>query len=105
MTHDELLQVIRQAARDGVTELDLSGNELKELPAEIGQLTQLEKLTLGKFDEQTFQSVGNQLSSLPAEIGQLQNLSQLYLSHNQLSSLPAEIGQLQNLSQLYLSHN
>ena len=41
--------------------LDLSGNQLTSVPAEIGQLTSLEELGLG----------GNQLTSLPAEIGQL----------------------------------
>ena len=64
MTEEELLQVIEQAAAEGATELDLSGNELTVLPPEIGKLTQLRKL----------QIVGNQLSSLPAEIGQLTNL-------------------------------
>ena len=91
MTQDELLQVIRQAARNGVTELDLSGNELKELPPEIGQLTQLKKLTLGKFDQQRGEIVGNQLSSLPAEIGQLQNLLQLDLRANPSLPIPPEI--------------
>jgi internalin A len=46
MTEKELLQVIEQAATEGVTELDLSGNELTALPPEIGKLTHLQSLYL-----------------------------------------------------------
>jgi internalin A len=42
MTHDELLEKINRAARDGLTELDLSGQDLTDIPPEIGQLSQLE---------------------------------------------------------------
>ena len=49
MTKDELLALIDQAAAEGWTELDLSGQGLTlELPEEIFKLTQLEKLILGK---------------------------------------------------------
>jgi Leucine-rich repeat (LRR) protein/GTPase SAR1 family protein/CHAT domain-containing protein len=132
MTEEELLQVIEQAAIEGVTELDLSGNELTALPPEIGKLTQLKKLILGKYQDdkeadvpitigntlsalpaeigllnqlEELQVVENRLTSLPKEIGQLVNLRSLYLSRNQLSSLPSEIGQLVNLRSLYLQYN
>ncbi|WP_414573376.1 COR domain-containing protein [Nostoc sp. CCY 9925] len=95
MTNEELLEIIEQAAKDKVTELDLSGKGLKTLPAEIQRLTKLQWLDL--YD--------NQLSSLPGEIGQLTNLQSLYLYGNQLSSLPREIGQLTNLQSLHLSFN
>jgi internalin A len=42
MTEKELLQVIEQPAREGVTELDLSGEELTALPPEIGKLTHVQ---------------------------------------------------------------
>ena len=95
MTKKELLEIIEKAAREGKTELELSDRGIKELPAEIGQLTNLTELDLSL----------NQLSSLPAEIGQLMNLTKLYLTSNQLSSLPAEIGQLANPTALDLSGN
>jgi predicted nucleotidyltransferase len=41
MTDAKLLQIIEQAATEGATELDLSGNELTALPPEIGKLTGL----------------------------------------------------------------
>ncbi|WP_138500060.1 COR domain-containing protein [Nostoc sp. PA-18-2419] len=95
MTNEELLQIIEQAAKGKVTELDLSGKGLTTLPAEIGRLTKLRSLDLR----------GNQLSSLPGEIRQLTNLQTLDLGFNQLSSLPGEIGQLTNLQTLYLYNN
>jgi internalin A len=92
---DEVLQMIKQAARDGVTRLDLSGVGLTSLPTVIGQLTNLTDLVLSN----------NQLTSLPTGIGQLNKLSQLDLSDNCLTSLPAEIGQLANLNWLNLRSN
>ncbi|UKO97556.1 COR domain-containing protein [Nostoc sp. UHCC 0870] len=118
MTNEELLHLIEQANRDKVTELNLSGQRLKTLPPEIGQLTNLQTLYLSsnqlsslppEFGQLTnLQSLhlgGNQLSSLPPEIGQLTNLQSLHLGGNQLSSLPPEIGQLTNLQSLHLGGN
>ena len=61
--------------------MDLSGNQLTSVPAEIGQLT-----TLGVLDLS-----GNQLTSVPAEIVQLTSLRELTLDRNQLTSMPAAI--------------
>ena len=61
--------------------MKLGGNQLRSLPAEIGQLTSLQELYL----------YGNQLTSFPAEIGQLTSLLQLDLRGNQLTSVPAAI--------------
>ena len=101
----KVIQIIEQAARDGVEELDISGMELTQLPAEIGKLSKLKKLILGKWDEENSEWVGNSLSSLPPEIVQLTNLTTLHLEANQLSSLPPEIVQLTNLTTLHLSYN
>ena len=46
MTEKELLQVIREAADKGRTQLDLSARQLTALPSEIGQLTNLQTLNL-----------------------------------------------------------
>ena len=78
----------------------LSGGESKLsgfIPAELGQLTNLEELILSR----------NELSgSIPAELGQLTNLQALYLDDNDISgSIPAELGQLANLTLLVLSRN
>ncbi|MGK7881020.1 MAG: hypothetical protein AB4060_13100, partial [Crocosphaera sp.] len=74
MTNNELLSLIEQAATEEWEELDLSGLELRELPQQIGNLTKLKTLILGKWDEEKEESVGNNLTSLPPEIGQLTTL-------------------------------
>ena len=95
MTPAELLECIEEAAQDQATELDLSGEDIKELPPEIGRLTSLERLTV----------VGNELTSLPPEIGQLTQLTSLSLASNRLMSLPPELGELTDLTDLDLSEN
>jgi internalin A len=109
MTSDEVLQLIDQAAKTNATTLDLSGKGLTALPSEIGQLTQLKILILGKtvFNRERwkFKHLGNKLSTLPAELGQLRNLEILKLNNNQLSSLPLEIIHLTNLRSLSLASN
>ena len=67
------------------------------IPPELGQLAKLAHLDLDLQD--------NQLTALPPEIGQLQNLRILELDHNQLTALPPVLGQLQNLGWLYLHRN
>ncbi len=75
--------------------LILNRNRLTELSPEIGQLTRLRNLWLD----------GNQLRELPPEIGQLTRLRNLWLDGNQLRELPPEIGQLTRLRTLTLSGN
>jgi Leucine-rich repeat (LRR) protein len=70
--YQKALQLIEQAARDGRTELDLSGNELTSLPPEITELTNLTSLTLND----------NRLMSVPPGIAKLTNLTRLDLSGN-----------------------
>ena len=82
MTNEELLQIIEQAARDKVTELDLSSKGLTTLPPEIVQLTNLQSLYLFR----------NQLSSLPPEIRQLANLNKLDLRRNPVPIPPEILG-------------
>ncbi len=135
MTQEELLALINQAADEGWTELDLAGKGLSSLPSEIGKLTQLETLILGKVEKWEWVEnkliptlVTNQLSTLPAELAALTDLKTLNLSGNPLavipdcvfqlpalesltlvstglSEIPVVIGSLTNLTTLYLSSN
>ncbi|MEG4858335.1 leucine-rich repeat protein [Microcoleus sp. K1-B6] len=135
MTREEAVRRIDQAAEEKLTELDLSGLDLEELPPEIGKCTQLETLVLGKVYQSssvggkwTPQPITNQLSALPEEVRSLGNLRSIDLSGNPfgtipelllemkqlkslnlisigLTELPEAIGQLSNLTQLDLSGN
>ena len=78
-----------------LTRLYLQNNNITHLPVEIGQLTQLTTLLL----------CNNKLTHLPVEIGQLTQLTTLHLYNNKLTNLPAEIGQLTQLTTLHLSLN
>ncbi|QLE43002.1 GTP-binding protein [Nostoc sp. C052] len=110
MTQDELLQLIDRAVAEGWRELDLSGQELTELPVEIGKLQQLESLILGKKIEgyervgnRFLQKVsGNNLKTLPLELLGLPNLRKLDISGNPLESIPDVVTQILHLEELIL---
>ncbi|WPD25029.1 MAG: COR domain-containing protein [Candidatus Electrothrix scaldis] len=114
----EVLRRIQEAAATGKKNLDLRGCWLRELPPEIGQLTNLVHLDLSF----------NSLTQLPKEfcrlsklaeldlsdnrlvdpfpiIRYLRNLTSLDLSSNQLHKLPPETGQLTGLTHLDLRDN
>jgi len=80
---------------NNLTFLNLSYNQLKNLPVEIGNLNNLTTLDLLK----------NHLTDLPVEIENLNNLTYLSLWKNQLVILPPEIGNLSNLTALHLAYN
>ena len=75
--------------------LSLKNNGLTHLPDEIGNLTNLRVLSLVK----------NQLAEIPECVCKLSNLEELFVSRNQIISLPAEIGNLKNLKTLSLIRN
>ncbi len=75
--------------------LDLSGNSWEKLPDVVLQLGQLEQLTL----------IRAELQEIPEAIGQLSQLTQLDLSRNQIAEIPQAIGQLSQLTQLSLWDN
>nr|WP_322734435.1 leucine-rich repeat domain-containing protein [Nostoc sp. DedVER02]MDZ7987788.1 leucine-rich repeat domain-containing protein [Nostoc sp. DedVER02] len=110
MTQEELLQLIDRAVAEGWRELDLSGQELTELPVEIGKLQQLESLILGKKVEgyeyvgnRFLQKVsGNNLKTLPLELLDLPNLRKLDISDNPLESIPDVVTQILHLEELIL---
>ena len=70
--------------------LDLEGNNLKTLPASIGELKELIALN----------AYGNQLTALPAKISHCKHLKILYLGENKLKKLPVSIGELKELKDL-----
>jgi internalin A len=102
MNDAELLAIIAQAEREGWTKLDLSGNDLRKLPSEIGQLQSLEKLILGKYEGGV---KGNRLTAIPQEVFQLTNLKELSIPYNQITAIPDAIANLANLTTLYLYSN
>ncbi|MBD1810989.1 leucine-rich repeat domain-containing protein [Microcoleus vaginatus DQ-U2] len=102
MTREEAVRRIDRAAEEKLTELDLSGLDLEELPPEIGKCTQLEMLVLGKWEKEKRKWVGNQLTQFPDSVLQLTNLKILSLADNQITEIPDAIGQLSNLTQLVL---
>lgn len=78
-----------------VYRLSLQKLKLKEVPAEIFTLSNLNELDLSK----------NKLTSIPPDIGKLGNLQVLKLSRNKLEKFPEEICPLENLLKLSIDQN
>jgi len=75
--------------------LDLSNNQIKEIPKQIGQLVNLQQLYLSN----------NQIKEIPKELCQLSNLQTLSLSNNSIKKIPKELSQLINLQHLFIHNN
>jgi internalin A len=105
MTLEEAVRRINQAVEENLTELDLSGLRLKELPPQISKCRQLEILVLGKWDEEKTEGVGNPLTKFPDDVLQLTKLKILNLTYNQITSIPEALGKLSNLTELGLNDN
>ena len=75
--------------------LNLNGNQISELPTELGTLTGLTRLDL----------YGNAITSVPTELGALTGLESLGLAGNTLTSLPSEFWTLTRLRKLLLNSN
>ena len=75
--------------------LDLDGNKLTELPAEISDFRELRELSMSN----------NQLVGLPTSIQRLTKLKKLYLNGNKLTELPAEISDFRELRELSVIRN
>ena len=78
-----------------LTHLDLSGNEIKKIPEEIGHCRKLMHLILNN----------NCLTDIPDVISTLVNLTHLDLSGNEIKKIPEEIFDCLLLRTLNLSHN
>lgn len=88
-------QRIKEAGKSKKKALILSNIKLKELPDDIGSLTNLEILYLE----------GNELERLPKGIAKLKSLKALKLANNRFREFPAEALNLPNLEALDLSNN
>jgi hypothetical protein len=87
--------VLRAACEVGtVKDLNLSG-EIDELPPEIGNLTELDDLSISSMS----------LRTLPKELGKCTKLTALRAYSNKLTGLPPELGALANLKKAVLWSN
>ncbi|MEG4233102.1 leucine-rich repeat domain-containing protein [Microcoleus sp. Pol11C3] len=111
MTREEAVRRIHRAAEEKLTQLDLSGLELEELPPEIGKCTQLETLVLGKVKRWTRWADGkitphpstNKLTSLPEELRSLGNLRSINLCGNPFGTMPELLLEMKQLESLDLT--
>ena len=78
-----------------LTWLNLSHNQLANVPSTIKNLKRLQRLDLSN----------NELTKLPDEIGELTSLKWLNLFYNELENLPSTFGKLTKLKWLNLSGN
>jgi len=75
--------------------LDLSENQIKKIPNEVGTLKSLKVLHLTK----------NSIDSLPDAVGDMSALEECYLGRNQIQQLSEAMGNLKNLKTLVLEQN
>ncbi|HBG28529.1 MAG: hypothetical protein A2Y10_11365 [Planctomycetes bacterium GWF2_41_51] len=95
MDEKKLIRIIEKAAEKKTTKLNLSNKNIKKLPVEIGQLTNLVELILND----------NHLTALPVEIVKIKKLKKLELSKNNFVAFPPEILQLPKIEELTLNYN
>ena len=92
---NKMTTIPENALPSSVRWLILTDNQLEQVPASLGQLSQLQKLMLA----------GNQLKELPDEMAACQNLELIRLAANQLTTLPSWLLTLPRLSWLAYSGN
>ncbi|KAF5446671.1 hypothetical protein F2P56_032280 [Juglans regia] len=101
--------------------LDLNNNSVRDVPAQVGCLSSIQKLLLNSnaiVDESLnwdalaslkYLSVlsmnQNHFTNLPPALGALTSLRQLHVANNKLTSLPIEIGLLTQIEVLKVNHN
>ncbi|MCH9631472.1 MAG: hypothetical protein S4CHLAM37_14950 [Chlamydiia bacterium] len=78
-----------------LTTLNASNCEVEEIPAEIGDLTNLEN----------FEVANNSITTIPEEFGKLTRLSGLNLSNNKIATVPEGFANLTSLKALGFASN
>eukprot|EP01060_Flectonema_neradi_P017692 TRINITY_DN24539_c0_g1_i1.p1 TRINITY_DN24539_c0_g1~~TRINITY_DN24539_c0_g1_i1.p1 ORF type:complete len:640 (+),score=78.96 TRINITY_DN24539_c0_g1_i1:79-1920(+) len=81
-----------------LTKLDLSNNELSELPPGMPSFPMLGSI-------QQLNLMRNSLSSLPGDLFSFQTLTKLIVCDNKITTVPDEIGTAMHLSELDFSNN
>jgi hypothetical protein len=94
-SHNQLTQISQINELKTAKIIDLSDNQIEEIPIEIHQLKSLKMLDLSN----------NQLKALPKTLTGLNKLEELNLENNQLGSLPPYIYRLRKLKVLNLTGN
>ncbi|XP_052791020.1 leucine-rich repeat protein lrrA-like isoform X2 [Mya arenaria] len=88
--------------------LNMSGNFMSELPADLGAMKSVEFIHLGsvigELERRNFQN-GNWLAEIPSSICDLVNLRELYVDENQITDLPENFGDLVSLEILDMGQN
>lgn len=80
---------------DNLQYLNLSGNKLDYIPKKITNLESLEYLNFSR----------NDLTSIPSYIENLSKIETLQLSHNKISAVPKQMANMQSLKKLILIYN
>ncbi len=92
-TYKSLQDALKEPAK--VHRLNLSSQNLTEIPGEVSRLPNLYHLNLST----------NQVRQLSPALFGLTHLEELHLQSNLLTEIPAEIAKLKNLRELYLKTN
>lgn len=95
VSHNHIKKVSEELSLPNLGFLDLSSNEIKELPKAIGRMRKLEILNISD----------NQLEALPATFVKMRKLQELNASGNHLKALPGNLNRLKNLKTLNLTGN
>ncbi len=91
----EFPDVLWLSSQPELVNVDLSNNQIQQLPTTASNLTRLEKLVLHH----------NGLKGLPENFTLLQNLEKIDVSHNDLTVFPEVLCSLVNLTMIDLGHN
>ena len=91
--YQKVIAIINEAKKTNTKELRLSYKKLSEIPAEVGELLQLEVLDISN----------NTLVVLPNFIGKLKNLKKLIANNNWIVNISENLGQLIKLQLLWVA--